>query len=317
MTTNNITRFNAEAAAWDANPDVHRASDGALRALLDVYSSFPQGSSSSSSSSPPSSTPDDNKSPTKIHLTRATSPRARAVDVLELGCGTGLLSLRLAPYVRSLLAVDAAEGMIAALEAKLSSPSSSSSVNNNNITPLCILLQDAEDPRLPPQDDEDDDNPQEESSSTPTTSTIASKTTTTTTSPRRKKFHLVVAHLLLHHVPPAALPSLLRTMRAALRPGGEVALTDYQDVGPDARRFHPEAKMAGVESPRGIDAVAFAALLRDAGFVDVRVGPHWTMEKEVERFPGEWGHDKPTTGDLAKMEFPFLLCRGRRPLDSR
>lgn len=296
MTTNNITRFNAEAAAWDANPDVHRASDGALQALLDVYGSPPDDDDDDDKTKQQSTTTTSRQSP-KIHLTRApTSARARAVgvDVLELGCGTGLLSLRLAPYVRSLLAVDAAEGMIAALGAKLSSSSSSSAVNN--ITPLCLLLQDAEDPRLPPAD-EDEHHPREEKT--------------------RKKFHLVVAHLLLHHVPPAALPALLRTMRAALRPGGEVALTDYQDVGPDARKFHPEAKMAGVESPRGIDAVGFAALLRDAGFVDVRVGPHWTMEKEVERFPGEWGPEKPTTGDLAKMDFPFLLCRGRRPLDSR
>lgn len=27
-------RFNAEAAAWDSNPDVHRASDGALEVIL-------------------------------------------------------------------------------------------------------------------------------------------------------------------------------------------------------------------------------------------------------------------------------------------
>jgi len=37
MTTSgnvNNDRFNAEAAAWDSNPDVHRASDLALEALL-------------------------------------------------------------------------------------------------------------------------------------------------------------------------------------------------------------------------------------------------------------------------------------------
>ena len=30
-------RFNAEAAAWDSNPDVHKASDAALEALLQTF----------------------------------------------------------------------------------------------------------------------------------------------------------------------------------------------------------------------------------------------------------------------------------------
>jgi len=36
-TTGNVNndRFNAEAAAWDSNPDVHRASDLALEVLLE------------------------------------------------------------------------------------------------------------------------------------------------------------------------------------------------------------------------------------------------------------------------------------------
>lgn len=95
-------RFNAEAAAWDSNPDVHRASDGALQAILAAHPSLTKkGSSSSSPPAPPNTT-----------------------DVLEIGCGTGLLSLRLAPYVRSIVAVDAAEGMVRALEMKLEGPDS-------------------------------------------------------------------------------------------------------------------------------------------------------------------------------------------------
>lgn len=261
-------RFNAEAAAWDSNPDVHRASDGALQALLSTYSS-----SSSSSSS-------------QIHLT-PTNPQT---DVLEIGCGTGLLSFRLAPYVRSILAIDAAEGMISALEAKLEAQDPQHAASKA-IHPLCILLEDAEDPRLPPEDPD-------------------------SSSSKRKKFHLTISHLVLHHIPRDALPSLLSTMHAALKPGGEVALTDYQDFGPEARKFHPEAKMAGVESPRGIDAGWFAGLLREAGFEDVDVSPKWTMEKEVERVAGEWGADgKKPAQDVAKMDFPFLLCRGRKKSD--
>ncbi len=39
MAPNGNDRFNAEAAAWDSNPDVHRASDGARDAIL---ARFPQ-----------------------------------------------------------------------------------------------------------------------------------------------------------------------------------------------------------------------------------------------------------------------------------
>ncbi|KAB8343174.1 hypothetical protein FH972_022764 [Carpinus fangiana] len=46
--------------------------------------------------------------------------------------------------------------------------------------------------------------------------------------------------------------------------------------------------MAGVER-HGIDAAAFAALMEDVGFENVVVSVGWTMEKEVERSPGEWG----------------------------
>lgn len=241
-------RFNAEAAAWDANPDVHRASDGALQAILAAIPGLP-------------------------------SQKAR---VLEIGCGTGLLSLRLAPYVSSILAIDAAEGMIDALTQKLARPESEGA--REKIQPLCVMLEDPEDKRLPPADASHPDGP-------------------------REKYDLITSHLVLHHI--EDLRAVLRTMHGCLRPGGEVALTDYEDFGPEARKFHPESKMFGVER-HGIDAKWFAGLMQEVGFVNVDVSPKWTMEKEVEREPGEWGESKPKGQDLATMGFPFLLCRGRK-----
>lgn len=244
-------RFNAEAAAWDANPDVHRASDGALQAIIEA---FPSLSSSTNST-----------------------------RVLEIGCGTGLLSLRLAPYVASILAIDAAQGMIDALTQKLAR--SENEGIRAKIQPLCVMLEDPEDKRLPPADASRPEGP-------------------------REKYDLITSHLVLHHI--ADLAAVLRTMYGCLRPGGQVALTDYEDFGPEARKFHPESKMFGVER-HGIDAKWFAGLMAEAGFVDVDVQPRWTMEKEVERVPGEWGEKKPENGrEFATMGFPFLLCRGRK-----
>lgn len=208
------------------------------------------------------------------------------MDVLEIGCGTGLLSLRVAPYVRSLLAIDASEGMISALKQKLSNRSNGSNAPSN-IEPLHVMLEDPEDPRLPAASNAGQFEGQ------------------------RRKFDLILSHLVLHHI--ADLSTVLETMYGCLKPGGSVALTDYEDFGPEAKRFHPEAKMAGVER-HGIDKKWFASLMAKSGFSDVKVEPAWTMLKDVERFPGEWKEKKPCGEgvDLEQMDFPFLLCRGKK-----
>lgn len=41
------------------------------------------------------------------------------MDALDFGCGTGLLSLRLQPFVRTMTCVDSSQGMLDALEAKV------------------------------------------------------------------------------------------------------------------------------------------------------------------------------------------------------
>jgi SAM-dependent methyltransferase len=251
-------RFNTEAAAWDSNPDVRRASDSALQALLTIYPSL-------------SHTKDG-----------GGDSRSKGPQVLEIGCGTGLLSVRLAPYVRSILAIDAASGMIDALKLKLRDglDGVDGEAARSVIQPLCILLEDPEDPRLPGGPDG-----------------------------KRQKFDLIISHLVLHHIPD--LKPLLTTMYGCLKPDGQIALTDFEDFGPDARKFHPEAKMFGVER-HGIKADWFAGLMKEVGFEDVDVSVAWTMDKEVERYPGEWGQEKPQGVGLAKMDFPFLLCRGVR-----
>jgi len=65
-----------------------------------------------------------------------------ALDVLEIGCGTGLLSLQVAPMVHSLTAVDTSAGMISALKSKIAT------ANVTNIHPIELLLENPEDPAL-------------------------------------------------------------------------------------------------------------------------------------------------------------------------
>lgn len=147
-----------------------------------------------------------------------------------------------------------------------------------NIRAICVLLENPDDPVL---------------KTDPVTGSEAEQA---------RRFDLVVSHLVLHHIPDLA--SFLKTVHGVLRPGGQVMLTDFEDFGPEARHFHPESKMDGVER-HGIKRAEIEQLLKSAGFEDVKVETAFEMEKAVESEPGK--------GDSGKlMAFPFLICQGRK-----
>lgn len=250
--SNGNARFNDEAAQWDSNPFVHLMSAEAWKALQKTIPML------------------------------QNEGTAKKIDVLEIGCGTGLLTFLVAPSVGEILAVDAAEGMIRALESKIAASGS------KNIVPLAVLLEDPEDARLPAADGDGKDN-----------------------SGPRKKFDLILSHLVLHHIPD--LKAVLTTMIGCLKPGGMIALTDFEDFGPEAKRFHAESKMAGVER-HGIKARWIEGLIREVGFEDARAEVAWEHEKRVERWPGEFVKGKPSGPEQGElMTFTYLLCMGRRP----
>lgn len=240
MASNGNDRFNAQAAAWDSNPDVWTASTSAHRTIQSYF------------------------------------PHMANYDVLEIGCGTGVLSFMMAPNVHTLTAVDGAEGMITAFHQKLSKRP-----DVKNIRAVYAMLVDPDDERIRPD---------------------PLKLDAAASSPPRR-FDLVISHLVLHHV--ADLPTLFSTMFGCLKSGGSVALTDYEDFGPEARKFHPEDKMDGVER-HGLPRNGMETMLKDAGFVDVKIETAFEMEKGIESVPGGGVKDE-------KMAFPFLICMGRKP----
>ncbi len=251
MTEANNTRFNAEAKAWDFNPTVRKASELALQSLMEHIPAL--------SISPPP----DAKAP----------PRQPTLDVLEIGCGTGLLSFLVAPHVKSLVAVDAAEGMIEALKLKIENQKGGMV---GNVYPVCALLEDPDDERIRLPHD---------------------------VGPSR--FDLVISHLALHHIP--SLEDVLKTMYGCLKDGGMVALTDFEDFGPEASRFHQQAKMEGVER-HGLKKEEMERLMRKAGFSDVNVQEAFRLEKRVETVRG----GGLVVGNWEMMEFPFVICLGKR-----
>ncbi|KAK4223002.1 S-adenosyl-L-methionine-dependent methyltransferase [Podospora fimiseda] len=233
-----ISRFSEEAASWDSNPFIHAATANAKTAILSRL-----------------------------------GPSLSSLDILDLGCGTGLLSLALSSSVRSVTSIDAAQGMVDVLSSKLEAPDAP-----KNIRAVCILLENPNDPIL---------------STDPVTGAQE---------PQAKKFDLVVSHLVLHHIPD--LSAFLKTIHGVLKPGGQVMLTDFEDFGPEARRFHPESKMDGVER-HGIKRTEIEGVLKDAGFQDTKVETAFEMEKAVESEPGK--------GDGTHlMNFPFLICQARK-----
>lgn len=237
-------RFNAEAASWDQNPTVHTASALALEAILS-------------------------------HIP-ALKSHSGTLDVLEIGCGTGILSFLIAPNVRSLTAVDTAQGMIDAFKIKLAAQPSI-----QNILAIAADLVDPNDSCL-------------------------FLDPVTKEQIKERRFDLIISHLVLHHIP--SLQAILKTMYGCLKEGGCVALTDFEDFGPKARRFHPESKMEGVQR-HGIERGEMERLMRETGFVNVKVETAFEMEKGVEKSP-EAGVVKGEGGE--KMVFPFLICLGRK-----
>jgi ubiquinone/menaquinone biosynthesis C-methylase UbiE len=69
--------------------------------------------------------------PRRVTLARAVAdeitrqiPLSRDIDVLDFGCGTGLLTLALPPFVRSVTGADTSAGMLEVLRRKVRSSSS-------------------------------------------------------------------------------------------------------------------------------------------------------------------------------------------------
>ena len=172
-------RFNAEAAIWDNNPGLHALLAEANKAIV---KKIPEMADSSGS-----------------------------LNVLEIGCGTGLLTLLMAPRVNSIIVVDAALRMIQALEQKLTKPSAPT-----NVVPVCDLLEGPEDPALPLA------NPSDPSRA-------------------RQKYDVITSHLVLHHIP--NLRGVLNVIFGCLKKGGYIALTDFENFDAKAHKFHSKARM--------------------------------------------------------------------------
>src|ERR1700722_11934012 len=149
-----------------------------------------------------------------------------------------------------------------------------------NLVVVCVLLEDADDAKVQGA-----------------AAALASGRGESGSIPR---FDLIISHLTLHHIP--SLPAILATMFQCLKPGGWIALTDFEDFGPDAVIFHPKSKREGVERHE-IKRNEMEIMINSTGFDQVKVETAFTFTKEVEDEDG---------GPKKEMSFPFLICMGRK-----
>ncbi|KAF1999912.1 S-adenosyl-L-methionine-dependent methyltransferase [Amniculicola lignicola CBS 123094] len=240
----NNARFNQEAIDWDSNKKHVESVAKAFEAITRLVPAFQDGTS-------------------------------KNLDVLEIGCGTGLLSFLLAPHVRSLVGVDTSDGMISAFNAKVGALPDDYTVN---LAAVNVLVQEADDVHVQGAAAALASRRGESGHDTP------------------YRFDLVVSHLTLHHIP--SMPGIFSTLLQCLRPGGWIALTDYEDFGPEAIAFHPEDKRPGVER-HGIKKDEVLEIIDGTGFNKVRVEEAFVLRKEVEAEDG-----KPAR----EMDFPFIIC---------
>lgn len=173
-------RFDKVAASWDANPVRVALARGVAEAIC-------------------------------RHV-----PMSPALDAMDFGAGTGLLTLALSPRLRRITALDTSREMLKVLEEKRQAAA---------ISNLDTLLCDPTVTPLPPA-----------------------------------RFDLVVSSMALHHVANPTL--LLGKLRAALKPGGWLAMADLDS---EDGSFHPDRQ--GVFH-NGFDRRELCAILERCGFVN-------------------------------------------------
>ncbi|OZJ03551.1 hypothetical protein BZG36_04181 [Bifiguratus adelaidae] len=209
-------RFDDMAESWDDRPDVRETTHHAYEAIL--KSGYPF---------------DPN-----------------ATSVMEFGCGTGMLSMKLAPHIKSVLGVDASEGMIKVFSRKIANlPTTAPElVSKFPYKPQSIFLE------RPGQ--------------------LAGLGGTDGSG----LFDIIVTHLAYHHI--EDLQSMTDLLVQYLRPHGRLLISDFEQTF-TSKYFHPSSHWHDVEH-HGIDKNALHTILTRAGLFNVSVETAFTLQKPTE-----------------------------------
>lgn len=169
-------------------------------------------------------------------------------DVLDFGCGTGLVAERIAGNVRHVVGVDTDQGMIAVLSDKVKNKGLS------NVTTCCVQLSS-------PDSLEDHFSKNSVSEATPT------------------KFDLIYSSMTLHHI--ENISGLIEVAQSYLKPHGLLVAFDLEKSA-DSMLFHPQPVSPSVQHAGGFTSDQLCEMWRNAGLHDVSCEQVHRFKKEVE-----------------------------------
>lgn len=169
-------------------------------------------------------------------------------DVLDFGCGTGLVLERIASQVRHVVGVDSSPGMIGVCNEKRESRSW------GNVTACCLQLS----------------NPE-------SLHEHFLKENIAETVP--KQFDLIYSSMTLHHI--EHIPDTVKLLQSYLKPKGLLVAFDFEK-GAESMLFHPQPISTCVHHPGGFTADELCDWWKDAALENVLCEQVHRFKKDVD-----------------------------------
>ncbi len=163
-------------------------------------------------------------------------------DVLDFGCGTGLVLQRIADNVSTAVGVDSSQGMIHVLSEK----------KLRHVTACCLQL-----------------------SSTNTLQKHFDQHAMSASS----AFNLIYSSMTLHHL--ADVAATVKLLTAYLKPGGTLVAFDLEQ-GPESMLFHPQPVSPCVHHQGGFASDDLCTVWKGAGLKDVSCEKVHRFTKEID-----------------------------------
>lgn len=209
-----------------------------------------------------------------LPLTRSTEP-----NILEAGCGSGILSSMLAPFANTLTGVDVSGAMVEKFNAKMA---------EQGTQHMEAVFIDTEHPEFNAAPD--------------VTARLRQKVEGKEV-PAGARWDMILSNLLAHHFP--IMGEWTQIAYFSVAPGGRLVMLDYEHTGPDSDLFHSSQRCDHAALLHGVEPDKTAKALRDVGFLDVTVERVYSLEKAV---------DPQAAGGRTSVEFPIVMVQGVKPL---
>ena len=166
-------------------------------------------------------------------------------DVLEFGCGTGLVLQRVASNVHIAVGVDSSDGVIYVLNKK----------NIDKVTACCLQLSQS-------------DTLQQHFQKRGLSGDAAPEA-----------FDMIYSSMTLHHI--SDIAATIKLLKAYLKPGGTLVAFDFQK-GPESLLFHPQPISSSVHHKGGFVAEDLVSMWQEVGLKDVSCERVHRFTKDVK-----------------------------------